>query len=362
MNYRLNSLYIFREKKNQAKFMRYVLLLLLGLIVLSTSIAQNIKRDYIKTPIFENDLHKGQRPTYFDGENYYVINFSTSTNKASVYNLYKFNLTNNSLAIYPINIPNKFKAVIGDLLIHDNKLYVSTFDKLIQLELDPFNRYNVVNVTKVKHSVRDLYWVDNKIVSEDYYDYHPLDQAKKHVRQIIDPITLQVEKVFFLDDISAATTKYSAQLYDIYGTKSLCVRSKELKVLLGKFDSETYPDTIQIPHKMSEQGQEYISKAVYLSENQILLCVEKSENNPLQKRLVLLNKNENNWDISLDKVIPYKIEDSNLLPYERLGFLFTSYVRLNTQNNRLVYLNHSPEYKNHSDKTFAWIEVVEFEN
>lgn len=182
------------------------------------------------------------------------------------------------------------------------------------------------------------------------------------MRQIIDPNTLQVEKVIFLDEISAATTKYRAQLYDIYGTNSLCVRSKELKVLLGKYDSELYTDTKQIPHKMSEQGQEYISKGDYLSENQILLCVEESENNPLQKRIVLINKNQENWNISLDKVIPYKIEDSNLLSYERLGFLFTSYVRLSTQNNRLVYLNHSPEYKNHSDKTFAWIEVVEFEN
>ncbi len=188
----MNSLYIFREKKNQAKIMRYTILLLLGLILLSTSIAQNIKRDYIKTPIFENDLHKGQRPTYFDGENYYVINFSTSTNKVSIYNLYKFNLTNNNLAIYPITIPHKIKAIIGDLLIRDNKLYVSTFDKLIQLELDSFNRYNIVNARNVKYSIRDLYWVDGKIVSEDYYDYHPLDQAKKHVRQIIDPNTLQV--------------------------------------------------------------------------------------------------------------------------------------------------------------------------
>src|SRR5690606_33426289 len=59
----------------------------------------------------------------------------------------------------------------------------------------------------------------------------------------------KVEKTLFLDESSAVFTPVMHHFFDIYGRQSLTVKSQDMRIMLGTYDSDVFTDSITIPRK-----------------------------------------------------------------------------------------------------------------
>jgi len=380
---------------------------------------QAIDRQFHGTSLSASGFFNGRKPVFYDGQTLYTVDVPYVSAKSKV-TLYRIDVPSGTHEGVSLKMPGDLSAkesnLIRDIATTPDGLYMGLSSNIV-LHYTRTTKGGYVYAGKIPlpFGIDRMYIVGNTLITEEYYDFHPLDQQEKHVRILIDLATQKIVKTLRLDESAAPYTPVMNHFFDVHPSgRTLTVKSPEMKIMLGTYDQEGHADSIVIERRhplpctsvdllpgssgevvaniktlneLDKTCFERLEKVLFLDTNLILATVNHPANDSNSiinrtKRLIVLKKQGKKWNPVFEETVSLVPPDGSTVyaPLFRAAYLYTNGMEMTASEGKLLFLAYgkiippsSPfdaaAYKAYKDSESkkdkainknVWLEIVDF--